>query len=387
MTEFGLLLTFVLAGWILGTFTGFIPGIHGNLIAGLLVLFFSSSNEYLAMAIISASITHVFSEWISAQLLQWPTETGYLFQVYSNSKTSFQELIHQGFIAGLLAIIFALGLSSILFFIQPILQTITFHLLILVLGLLIVSAGTWKKTIYTIAIIGLAGILGLIALNSLTFRDPLLPCITGFFGISTLLQELFLEKMKTKELTSTQWSWKNNAIGTGIGLNIALIPSITIGEQTLAAQEIFGKKKGLNWQNTIACASIASLVASFILAETNNLARTGQSALMKEMLSGKENLILILGVILFTLGLSYLSHSFFAKKISAGMQNFPVKLFSVISLIFLIAINFILGSWLGLFLLIISTSIGLLPLLTGTHRSSCMSFLLIPTLIFYFPFG
>ena len=69
-----MLLAGVFAGFILGLFTGLVPGIHVNTVSLFILLFAPKENEFFVSAIISMAVTQSFVDFIPTTVLGLPEE-------------------------------------------------------------------------------------------------------------------------------------------------------------------------------------------------------------------------------------------------------------------------------------------------------------------------
>ena len=81
--------------------------------------------------------------------------------------------------------------------------------------------------------------------------------------------------------------------------------------------------------------------------------------------------------------IAYFLTIFIGKNFASLLERIPYKLFLLLTAISLVALTFILSGTLGILVLAVATSIGLLPIYAGVKRSNCMGVLLLPVIIFY----
>jgi len=393
-----IILTF-LAGILAGTFTGLSPGIHINLISAILLssvfILEKLSPTSLIIFLVAMSITHTFLDFIPSILLGAPEEDSFL------SVLPGHQLLKQG--QGYQAIILTLygslvALLIIAFFIPifiyllPPIEEITKpaipYILIFASLFLILRE---EEFLISLTVFTLAGLLGILTFN-LPVKQPLLPLLTGLFGLSALiisiknktkippqiitpLKKIKLEKSKIlKSIISTSLTAPFASFLPGFGSGQAALISSEITEQD-SKQFLF----------TIGIINTAVMALSFITIFSIQKTRTGTAAAVLEILKSPttSNLVAVIitifasGILAFFLGIqiSKLSVKYITKV------NY--SLLSVIIIFILILINIILSNPLGLIVLTTSTSIGIFCILSNSKRINLMGSLLLPTIVFY----
>ena len=77
-------------------------------------------------------------------------------------------------------------------------------------------------------------------------------------------------------------------------------------------------------------------------------------------------------------GLAFLALTYIAKLFAIFIHKINYKLISAITLVILVSIVFVIGKMAGVFLMIVATGIGLIPVLYGARRLNCLGVLLLP---------
>jgi putative membrane protein len=88
-------------------------------------------------------------------------------------------------------------------------------------------------------------------------------------------------------------------------------------------------------------------------------------------------IVTAIGIAIATLGLL-----FFSKYFIKFINSVNLKILNVIIILYLIAAVLMVDGFIGLFVSIVATAIGTLPIFLGVRRTHTMGFLLIPTLIY-----
>ena len=221
----------LIVGVTAGTFTGLFPGIHINLVAaGLLasISYFSIvPNLGLVVFIVAMSITHTFIDFIPSIFLGAPNEDNFLSVLPGHEMLKegrgFEAVVFTlyGGLAALpisliFSLIFVLVLDKVFGYIRGV---IPFILIFVSLYLIFRE----EKILIGFIIFLLSGFLGYFTFN-LPVREPLLPLLSGLFGVSGLIISL---KSKTKiplqkalSLRDVRMS-KSSFLKTGIAASIA----------------------------------------------------------------------------------------------------------------------------------------------------------------------
>jgi putative membrane protein len=384
----------LLLGCTIGTFTGLIPGIHINLINAIIIssttgILLHIQHIYLIIFIVSMSITHSFLDFIPSIFLGCPdTET-------ELSILPGHELLKkgQGYEAvmltcyGSLAAIFILILITfpsliIIKRIYPIIKTTIPYILILISIILIFSE---KRKFNALKVFLLTGIFGLINSN-LEINQPLLPMLTGLFGISTLLISI---KNKTKIplqiIKRPKIKIKRPLIAsTIVGPFCSFLPGLGSGQAALISNMIAkqGKKGFLFLQGTI---NTIVMGFSFISLYIINKTRTGSALAIKEIM--KEIPFNIFILILIVLIISGIISFFITKKItkffSINFQKINYQKISKSIIIFVSIIVILISGLKGIIILAISTALGIYSINQKVKRSQMMGSLILPTIIWY----
>ena len=193
-------------GIIAGTFTGLSPGIHINLVAAILIASLAYFTQvpliFLAVFIVSMSITHTFIDFIPSIFLGAPEEDSFL-SLLPGHQLLLEGRGYEAFILTLYGSIFAIPIillfTPIFIFILPtlyeLIKTIMPFLLIFLSLYIILREDNF---ILSSAIFILAGFLGLFTFN-LPVKEPLLPLLSGLFGLSGLITSLKSKTIPKKQ--------------------------------------------------------------------------------------------------------------------------------------------------------------------------------------------
>lgn len=388
----------ILFGIFVGCITGLIPGIHINLISTLIVSLSPTLLQYvsildLVVFIISMSTTHSFVDSIPSIFLGAP-DSAYAASVLPGHRMLCKG---QGYGAVYFTVVgsfFALIICS--FLIAPLIQIIPwlvqvtknylgYLLITIIFGLIMLSKKYFKSLLAFI----LSGILGFLVLNS-NLQNPLLPLLSGLFGISLLLVSLFETSSlpeQTNHVSKINQKERITSItaGTVAGVLTAIFPGLGSAQGAVLALTFFKDISSQGFLILTGALNTVNFVISLITFYTIDKARNGSVVAIKTLIDSitfYDLSYLFLSAIV-TGAICVFVTLFLAKKASLLMNHLPYKKV-VIGVIFLIIIvTLILSKWQGLFVLLLSTCIGLVISDLGVPKHFGMGCLLLPT-IFYF---
>jgi len=376
-----------------GTLTGLIPGIHINLIGAFLVtlsasLFSSINPTYLIVFIASMAITHTFMDFIPSILLGCPDTDTEL------SVLPGHELLKkgEGYEAILLTCYGSIAAIFILIFISYpsiiILSKIYESIKILIPYILIITSilliSLEKRKLTALMVFILTGILGLSVLN-MHINEPLLPLLTGLFGSSMLILSIKNNTQIPKQkITKPKIKLTKPLLGALIASPLcSFLPGLGSGQAAVIGNTISKTdKKGflvlLGATNTLVMGF--SFLSLYVISKT----RTGATVAIKKLIGIPSTKILIIILItIFISGIiSFFLSIFLAKIFSNKLEKINYSKISKITLIFLIAVVFILSGFIGLAVLVASTFTGIYCISLKVKRTNMMGCLLIPTIIF-----
>ena len=381
----------VLLGIAAGTITGLLPGVHINLVSALL---FSASPlllDYLdpfslALFIISMSITHTFLDTVPATFLGLNDDHILPAQalVLNGRGHEAVKLANQG---SLLCLLFGVVLLPFFIWLFPKLyasiKPATGWVLLLISAWLILKD---KKRTWSLVTFVLSGILGLIVLNH-NITEPLLPLLSGLFGTSTLLLSTRTPALPAQYATDEIHPKNTLAVtgGTLAGALIALLPGLGPAQAATIASTVF--KDISAWSRIVMSGGIntvnflVSLATMFALEK----ARNGSMIVVLQLLTRltipqliAATLACIIAAGFGTILSLWCSRAF--VKVLARV-NYPLLCFSVLA--FVVLLVGVFSGWMGLLVLVISTSIGIIPQLTRSPKQHCMGCLIIPVIVFF----
>ncbi len=376
-----------------GCFTGLIPGVHVNLIA-LTTVSFSSyllnfvGLEFVLVFIISLSITHSFLNVIPSIFLGAPEPSTALSVLPGHALlmegkgVEAVKLTLTGSLLGLVAcfLLYPL-LEFVILYGYGLVETYIGELLFIVGIFLIVRSGNVVVGFFAYVC---SGFLGYLVLDS-GMSEPLFPLLSGLFGLSTLIFSLksvsgFPEQKKVSFSVSNIGS--SVSLGSVSGFITAVLPGL--GSSSAAAISSLFKKENDREQFLVLIGSISTVNFFMSIAALNVIgkARNGSIVAIQQLINDPPVLLMVIPSLVAAGSSVFLAKYlsvFFSKKI--GSFSYEKIVYGVVVLIILM--TFVLSSYKGLFVLFLSTVIGLYVNLKGLPRNILMSCIMLPVMLYF----
>ena len=391
----------ILLGCFAGVVTGLTPGLHINLVA--LILFIISPillgyTNVIAVAsfIIAMSITHTFTDFISATYLGAPSDDTAL-AVLPAHRLLLEGMGHEAVkltvIGSLLCLIITILLSPILIVAVPVifsyLKNYIGWLLLAVVIFMILREENINKKFWAFAVVALSGILGLIVFNIPNLKDPLLPMLSGLFGVSVLFlsltQKTILPIQRTTEMIKVKTLNIIKALGSGVfsGSLVSIFPGLGPAQAAVLAGQIVGKIDVFSYLILVGGINTVSMVLSLITLFTIEKARNGSIIVVQQLLQNIDinTLILFLSVALIAGGIATFLTLYVSKIFSTIMNKLNYSILSILIILFIGVMVIYFSGFIGVLILITATFIGLIPNIVDVSRSNSMACLLIPIIL------
>ncbi|MBL7205988.1 MAG: tripartite tricarboxylate transporter permease [Candidatus Aenigmarchaeota archaeon] len=395
------ILIFSLFGCFLGIITGIIPGLHVNTISLLLIPLSLTINPYfIAVAIIAMAISHTFFDFIPSIFLGAPEDSTAL-AVLPGHKMLLEgrglEALYLTVIGGLFSVLITFILfPAFIFFIPLFYQNIHIYIHWILLTMAVVLIATErkiKKILQASFIFILSGTLGYITLNSYILPSHMImfPLFTGLFGMNNLLISLNRGTVIPEQNLKFPNIKKGLSLlgivkGLFSGVIVGTLPGVGASQAAILTQQITRRKNHKEFLVSIGAINTIVALFSLISLYTISKPRSGAAIAVQQILPNFSfnELILLFGVAVFTAGISSFILLKLMRKLITGLQKINYGMLTIIIIFFLLGLTTILTGPIGLFILWVSTSIGLLAPLFGVRRSSAMGVLILPLIIFYF---
>ncbi len=395
---------FSLAGIGLGVACGLLPGIHVNTVSVFLLAILPSIIVFGTTAIIclivSMAVANAFLSFIPSILLGAPDSETVLsvlpgHRMLLNGEAI--EAIKLTAIGGLISLIVVLGTFYIAIISIPVisvpLKSVMFYLLAFVT---LIGIFLENKPFAGAGIFLLSGLFGMTTLNSFG-NEIVFPALSGLFGVSSLLlslnSKIKIPLQNKVEITLDKLSIvKNSLLGGFAGAIVGFLPGIGAAQATFLVQQLNKKQGGKEFLVSNAAVSVANTLFPLFVLYSIGKTRSGIAIAIKELAAPANfnMLILILSIALFAGVVSYFLHiklgiTLTKIFINSNQENYGTV--SVLVIVFLVAMVFLLTGFIGMFVLLIGTLIGLLTQVTGVRRAECMGYFVLPTMLYYAGLG
>lgn len=371
-----------------GIAAGLIPGIHANTIAFMALYLPLERSTGFGLFIVAMSITNSFVDAIPSVLLGSPSEENIAAMLPGHEmlmKGKGIEAIMLIVFGGLCSAIIAVALMP-LFFVFATKYEGTLPVLVPVLASLsfIAMAFSEKKKIHALLLALLCGALGVIALGKID--NAIFVLITGFFGVTGLLESIF-----SKANLPTQSQSISGKIGIGIPLVASAVSGFTalfpgIGP-TQATVMVKGVVSGIGRREyLLLCGGIGigNLIFSLLMLFAIQKGRSGMAVALQGFIAPDLGTFLtLLAGACIAAGLCAVICEKTAKIALEKIRLFDYRKISAAALAFMVLLVAANSGALGLLACAAAAALALFGVSVGVRRSQCMSFLLVPTILFY----
>jgi putative membrane protein len=397
------LLAALVLGCLAGIFTGLIPGVHVNLVSLLLL---SMSGYFLGFTtpivlcvfIVALSVTHTFLDSIPSIFLGAP-DADQALNVLPGHRMLMQgkgfEAVKLTVVGSLISLIIIISIIPVMIpligWIYPIISPHIGWILMGIMIFMILKEGGVRGKFWSFYIFMISGILGIIVFSIPNFEQPLLPLLSGMFGISTLLVSLNSEsKIPEQKITDDIKVPKKNmikAFGASVfsGSLVGMFPGLGSAQAAVIGSQLTGKICMHSFMILVGGINTVNFVFSLVTLLVLDKARNGAIVVVREIISvlSVNGLIALLAAALAAGGIATFL-TFGITRIFCrimGKVNYKIMCICVISFIALMVLYF--SGWMGMSVLLISTAIGIIPVVAGVVRSNAMGCLILPVILYF----
>ena len=321
----------IISGVIIGTFSGIIPGIHINLISVITLSLSPLLLQYtspitLAVFIISISIIHGFLDFIPSTFLGAPEESTAM-SVLPAHRLLLQgrgyEAVKLTTIGGLFCLVLVILLTPLIIptvsYIYPLIKSSIGYILMIAMLVLILrekSSKFWPLMVFL-----LSGILG-IAVFSLNLKDPLLPMLSGLFGVSTLFlsyndnTKIPKQNFESEKLSKSEIA-KSTITGTFSSALCSFLPGIGPAQAAILGSTFARKITNRGFLMMVGGIGTVNMLLSIVGLYVLNKARNGSIVIAQKIIEtvNLDTLVLFLGVSLLVAGVAVPYTLFLAKQL------------------------------------------------------------------------
>ena len=288
----------------------------------------------------------------------------------------------------ILAIIFAPIIAIIINKIYPYLSKIMGHILI-VTSIFLISKDS-KSKYWAFIIFMLAGVLGIATLNFPNLENPLFPLLSGMFGTSGLIISLN-QKVKIPAQIISELKIKKKTISQAVGASFvagslcSFMPGLGPSQAAIIGSQLTKKMEREGFLILIGGLNTINIIMSFIALYILDKARNGAIITVSKIMGSfsLSNLILFLGVALVVAGIATFLTINLTKIFSKLMSKVDYTKICIFIIAFIFVLTLVLSGKYGILILLVSTSLGIVPPLIGVGRNHLMGCLLLPVILYF----
>lgn len=385
----------------MGVVLGLLPGTHiNNILPLILTLSIAFPPHYLAVFIVSLSITQIFVSYISSVFLGAPNEDTSL-SVLPGHRLLLEgrgyEAIKLTVFGSVCSILVSLGTIAILAnhftYLYEISRPYIQYPIVLVVLFMLFSEKKPKKILSATLIVLLSGLLGIIVLGSsiLPAQNSMFPLLSGFFGLSTLIicikekSRIPKQQEDSKMNVSKRELLKSVLLGSFAGILVGFLPAIGVSQAATMVQYLGGMGEARNFLVTLSSINAANEVFSLSSLYLVGNPRSGSSVAIGRILPELNfyDVLLLTSSICLAGGLASLVTLYLSKKIPRFLVKVNYTYLSLAVIVFMFVMIFVLTGVYGILVAFTSASIGILCATLGVRRSNCMATLLLPSILFF----
>ena len=387
------LVAFCLIGILFGTITGLTPGLHVNTVCAIfLSLTLGLEPVYLVVLFFSMAITHTFLDFIPSILLGVPSEDTALGVLPGHElvlRGRGEEAIYLTLLGSMGCLV--LGIFLIPFFMFFIPAVYSFLTPLLGYLLLFVGIGLAVRERYGLICFLLSGLLGLIVLNS-PIKDPLLPLLTGLFGLSVIILSIGRDISIPPQI-STNINIDRAAAAKGIlsgsvaGAIVGFLPGFGPSQAAVLTQGL-SQQDERDFLITLGGINTANALFALVALITIHKTRSGVVNAISEIFPdfGFRELLILISCGVLTAGIAFYVGIRLSKIFPNLVRKLDYKKLNCCVAAFIIGLVFLLSGFYGLLVLLVSTLIGLVPHFYNARKMHLMGVLIVPTALWFLGF-
>ncbi|MCX8174949.1 MAG: tripartite tricarboxylate transporter permease [Candidatus Micrarchaeota archaeon] len=378
----------VLAGLLLGAFSGLVPGIHSNTVASVLATMPIAPDAF-AVVVAAVLAAHIVFSFFPAIFLSIPDETvvvsvlpGHRLALEGRGREALAVCASSAMIASGASAVLLPAALAILPAIYPAIEPNMALVLACASLFLLASERQVRKIMLAGFVFALSGALGLASMRA-PINDPLFPAFCGLFAASGILlsfasaQPLPSQKSQKTKLDFLPYV----AAGVLFGMLSDLLPGIAAPAQiAVFASLLLPTEEPRKFLALVAAIAASHAVFAFGALVSIGKAREGALAIMNEIKPVlAPDLPVLIGAFLLSLGISVFLLMRLAKHANR-LQSLDMRVLNFGILSYLTCAVAIVSGAGGLLLFATSTAVGLLPPLLGIRRTHVMGLIIVPAI-------
>lgn len=392
----------VLLGVIAGTFTGIMPGIHINLVsAGVVFL-----SPFLVPAagigpvccfIVAMAVTHTFTDIIPSIYLGAPEEETAMGMLPGHKlllKGMGHEAVKMTVIGSLLCLIACAAIFPVLAFAFPLayrlIENWVWLILLACAAATILSDKGLNQIFWGAVVFIFSGVMGILVFES-SIRQPLLPMLSGLFGVSTLIYsamssaEIPPQNLDGKTSLKKSETAKAAIAGAASGSLVALLPGLSSSHAASFARLFLMKTGEEAYLITIGGISTVNFFSSIATMLSLGKARNGAVASILELAGGisASDAASFVFASLLAGGIAAIISLKISRIFAKAAPKLNYKMLCAGAIVITALLTAAFSGIAGIYVLATATAIGLVSVLAGSRRSNAMGCILVPVIISY----
>jgi len=391
----------LICGICTGIFTGITPGIHINLVNSVLIsaapiLLLNFTIPQIVLFIIAMSITHTFLDSLPSIFLGAPDETtvlavtpGHRYLLRGEGIRAFKLTLAGSFLAILFSVLAMPAIAAFVSLAYPLIRKYVAYILIGFSAMLILGSRSKGDALILFALSGLLGY----ACTSGVFSEPLVPLLSGMFGLSSIILSIMNDQKIAEQRECSLCYFKGGILsvltGGVAGLITAIFPGIGSSFATIIGSKLvsFIKRKtdeaADGFMMMLGSVNTFNFLLSIPMAYLFSKARNG-SVMAISTITGKigDNLLILIITGSLVSGCIAFLISFHIQKVFIRfIKKINYKLLSVIIGCAIVAISIVSSGFTGVIILAVSTSIGIYSSFVKAPKTAMMGCLIFPVII------
>ncbi len=386
-----------LAGLLLGTVTGLLPGLHPNtLIVLTLPLYFATNVAALPFIafVTGMSIVHTFVSFIPSLLLGAPdgdtalaVTPGHRLLHDGRAHAAIRRTVHGGIIAAAIALA---SLPVLVHIIPPLYSMLRPHLHIVLTAVMAGIIIQDDRPLRAAGIVALAAALGILVLNSPAANTQyiLFPTFAGLFGLSLITTALrhhtdppVQQPAAPLPLRTTA---KGGAVGATAGLIAGFLPGLGASQSAFLVQRVTALSRH-DFLVALGGITTADLFFSLAALAVIGNPRSGAAVAIEQVLPRMTtyHFLLVAGLGAVAVGIGAGVTRLLAPRAVRAATAVDYRHLLRGVAILLAAGTVLLTGWFGLLVLGTATALGVTAHRWQVRKSYCMVVLIAPTVLFY----
>ncbi len=365
-----------------GLLSGFVPGLHSNTIAEILVSL-SLDKQVLSIMLIALFPAHLIASFVPSIFFGIPEEEIEI-AVLPGQRFTFSGLGLSALKIAIVSCIIATIISIALFYVSidfyvtiyAMIKDFIADILIVLAGILIIKS---RCPPLTLLIFFVSGYLGLFSLNT-KINDPVLPLFTGMFTIAGIMN-----------YTPSRIPWQRDEsikfdflkfvyIGVILGMFANVLPATSSPSQIASLSSSFIYTESANYIAAVSAIAASKEVFSLVTDSSINKPREGVVSLLSKNINISNNLLFILPVFIASMAISAGIIYLLRRKI-AKLAGLNFSKMNFILVIYLILISALIDGYIGVGILVLSSILGYITIRLNVERTSLMGAIILPTIL------